>query len=362
VPFLLAGLYQILLMDSITPYAAVNETVEAAKVKGRGAAGFVNAVLRNALRDLEAIRKDLKQQKIGIRESHPDVLVTRWTAQFGPERALALCQWNNTRPQITVHPHCEKENFASFLASLRKVGIEAEPHPFAPDFFLTLPAGVRIPDLPGFSEGLFGIQDPSTLKAIELLDPQPGEFILDACAAPGGKTSLIAERMEGRGEIVAMDIQEDRLDPLRENIGRMRLNVVRVARGDAASEADVGALRGNRRFDRILLDVPCTNTGVLRRRPDARWRFSSGQLSQITRIQRSLLDNAARFLKPGGTIVYSTCSLEPEEDELMVQTWLSLHPRFKRSREAKLFPPETLTDGIYAASIELTRESKNHHQ
>ena len=354
VPFLFTGLYQLLLMDSVTAYAAVNETVEAAKkAEGPRAAGFVNAVLRQALRQLDVLRDNLKKQKVGVRESHPDVLVDRWTRQFGPEKALALCRWNNTRPQVTLHPYCERDTLPQFLTSLQKAGVAATPHPFSPESFLVLPHGVRVAALPGYEEGLFSVQDPSTIQAVELLDPRPGDFILDACAAPGGKTALIAERLEGRGEIVAMDVQEDRLDILRENVGRLRLAVVRVACGDAASEADVGALRGSRRFDRILLDVPCTNTGVLRRRPDARWRFSLSHLSDIAKIQKALLDNAGRFLKPGGTLVYSTCSLEPEENEERVRGWAALHPRFSLVREARLFPPDTQTDGVYAAALQL---------
>lgn len=362
IPYLLVGLYQIFLMDSITEYAAVNETVEAAKAEGRRTAGFVNAVLRKALRDMKTLRKDLERQKPGLRESHPDILVDRWTQQFGPEKALALCQWNNTRPVVTIHPHCEERGLAPFLSSLAKAGVAATPHPFAPASFLSLPAGVRVPGLPGFEEGLFSIQDPSTAQAVDLLDPQPGEFILDACAAPGGKTALIAERMNGQGELVAMDLMEERLDPLRENVGRLRLGVVRVTRGDATSEADVGALRGSRRFDRILLDVPCTNTGVLRRRPDARWRFALSQLADVAKIQRALLDNAGRFLKPGGRLVYSTCSLEPDEDENRVHEWVALHPRFVLVKDVRLFPPETKTDGIYAAAIELRHDRQDHHQ
>ena len=361
-PYLFTGIYQVLLMDNVADYAAVSETVEAAKREGRTTAGFVNAILRRVLRDMDSIRRDLKKQAPGLSESHPDMLIKRWTTQFGAEKALALCRWNNTRPMVTVYPHCEEQGLALFVASLGKAGITLTPHPFDPNRFFSLPPGIRVTDVPGFDEGLFNVQDPSTVKAIDLLDPKPGEFVLDACAAPGGKTSLISERMQDRGELVAMDLQEDRLDSLRENVGRMRMGAVRVAQGDATSEADVGALRGNRQFDRILLDVPCTNTGVLRRRPDARWRFSPEQLSQVNRIQRALLDNAARFLKPGGTMVYSTCSLEPEEDEGMVHGWVALHPRFKLIREVKLFPPETLTDGIYAASVQLSHDSQNYHQ
>jgi 16S rRNA (cytosine967-C5)-methyltransferase len=352
VPYLHVGLYQIVFMDSVAEYASVNETVAAVKANcPPHLVGFVNGVLRTALRRKEESRKELQTRELGIRESHPDVLLERWIERFGEEKTAALCAWNNTRPAVTVHPNLGRITMADFAASLKRAGVEAEPHPFAPDDFLALPRGVRVDDIPGYADGLFSVHDPSTMEAIRLLDPQPGETILDACAAPGGKTILIAERMKGQGHLVAMDFHEDRIKTLTENLKRMQLADVEVTRGDATQERHLNRICGRRPPNRILLDVPCTNTGVLRRRPDARWRFSPGRLAEMVRVQRAMLDCTSKFLKPGGVLVYSTCSLESEECEDMIESWLKEHKKFRLLKKARTFPPGPQTDGTYAAAI-----------
>lgn len=359
-PYLLVGLYQILVMDTVASYAAVNETVKAVKAGlARNSAGFVNGVLRRVLRELETIRKELEIQDLGIRESHPDLLVKKWTQRFGAQKTLELCRWNNTRAQVTIRPNRWKTDIKNLLAALRSAGVNAAHHPFAPGECVALPHGTRVTDMPGYAEGLFSIQDPSTVAAVNLLDPRPGEFILDACAAPGGKTVLIAEMMKdpfgkpmaGKGRIIAMDLYEERLVRLRENLQRMKLDSIEVVQGDASFEQDMKRTCRDKPYDRILLDVPCTNTGVLRRRPDVRWRFSARRLKNLMNVQRSLLDCASHFLKPDGLLVYSTCSLEPEECDEMVQSWLSENPGFELVRSVNLFPPESQTDGIYAAAL-----------
>jgi 16S rRNA (cytosine967-C5)-methyltransferase len=351
-PFLLVGLYQILAMDRVAPHAAVHETVEAVKrSRVASAAGFVNGILRRVLRELTAIREELRQSPLGNRESHPDLLVERWIRRFGEEPAARLCRWNNERPSVTLHPNRRRIDVAGYLDLLARRGVSASPHPFAPGEFITLPHGLRIPDLPGYADGFFSVQDPSTLEAIRLLDPQPGHQILDACAAPGGKTLLIAERMEGRGRVVAMEKNPDRLRPLRENAARMALDVAEIVQGDAGSPEDLGRRFTAASFDRILLDVPCTNTGVLRRRPDARWRFAVDRLAELQAIQRAMLDAVAPLLKPDGILVYSTCSLEPEEGEDLVTAWLRDHPGFTAADSVSLFPPDSGTDGIFAAAL-----------
>jgi len=350
--FLFLGLYQILQMDAVADYAAVNETVEALKTAhGEESAGFVNAVLRRVLRERETIREELAQQTTGVRESHPEILVKRWTRRFGAERTEALCRWNNLRPRVTVRPNRRRTDLAALLEALREQGITAQPHPFAPDEFAELaPAGRPIAALPGYREGLFTVQDAATVCAVRLLDPRPGECILDACAAPGGKAALIGERMGGEGRLVAMDLYEDRLARLRLNVERMGLTNVNVIRGNAAMDEMEEAV-GGIRFDRILLDVPCTNTGVLRRRPDARWRFSRHRLRYLAKVQRSMLDSAVRFLKPGGRLVYSTCSLEPEEGDELVEAWYADHPEMEGTETVSLFPPDANTDGVFAAAL-----------
>jgi 16S rRNA (cytosine967-C5)-methyltransferase len=353
-PYLLVGFYQIFLMDTVTDYAVVNETVNAIKTNcSTHLSGFVNGVLRTALRQKQKITEGLRKQIIGIRESHPDVLVDKWTKQFGEAETVGLCRWNNTRPSVTVHPNLGRITMQDFLSSLKQAGVDATPHTFAPGDFLVLPHGVRVNDLPGYSDGLFSVHDPSTSSAITLLDPRPGEFILDACAAPGGKTVLIAERMKGDGKLVAMDLHQDRLETLKENSSRMRFapGLVDIVRGDATEAKHIKHFCDRRQFDRILLDVPCTNTGVLRRRPDARWRFSLKRLKEMTTVQRLMLDCVSKFLKSGGVLVYSTCSLEPEECGEMVESWLKEHKSFKLIKSVRTFPPQAHTDGTYAAAI-----------
>ena len=349
IPYLLVGLYQVLMMDDVAPHAAVSETVNAVAEHAEYAAKFVNAVLRRALREKDEIGSALARQPVGVRESHPDLLVERWTDTFGEARALSLCEWNNGTPDITISANSLRTDTPSLSRILSSAGIDARPHPAAPDNCLVLPHGVRIPDLPGFADGLFSVRDPSTMTAVALLDPRPGERILDACAAPGGKTALIAEQMRGRGSLVAMDLHADRLPRLHENVRRLGLTGITVAQGDAT--AGPGDAADGKPFDRILLDVPCTNTGVLRRRPDARWRFSLDRLDALTRLQRRMLDSAAACLTPGGTLVYSTCSLEPEEGETLIASWLGDNAEFERGSTASRFPPEAGTDGIYAAVL-----------
>jgi 16S rRNA (cytosine967-C5)-methyltransferase len=355
-PYLLIGLYQLYLLEHVAPYAAVDETVEAAKQElGRKAAGFVNAVLREAIRRREALDAELAEEPIGIQVSHPDDLLRRWIRRIGMRPTLARCEWDNSRPEVVLHPNTLRTSVAEFRRLAADRGVALLPHPAAPDAWFQLPRGVRVEEVPGYAEGLFTVQDPSTGMAVALLDPQPGERVLDACAAPGGKTALIAERMTGRGELVAMDLHEDRLGILRGNLARLRLDsAVRVVQGNASLDGIARAADG-RLFDRILLDVPCSNTGVLRRRPDARWRFSMRRLARHADIQRLMLAVALDHLKPTGTLVYSTCSLEPEENEGLVEGWLARHPEWELIASREAVPPDSRTDGAYAAAIRQRR-------
>ena len=352
VPYLLVGAYQILCMDHVAVYAAVNETVDAIKAGRKPqAAGFVNGVLRRMVRDRDNLRAALAKEPIGVRESHPDLLTERWTRWWGETKTLALCRWNNNRPAVTLRVNRRKGTIDELLTALTAAGIAAVPDTFAPEQFLVLPSGVQVPDLPGYGEGRFTVQDPATSVAVDLLDPQPGELVLDACAAPGGKTFLIAERMNDTGRIVALDRDKDRLTALLDNVERLQLEAVETGHGDAARRGTLKLAAAGSLFDRILLDVPCTNTGVLRRRPDARWRFTLDRLAALVVLQKALLNTAAEFLKPGGRLVYSTCSLESEECEGLIEAWLLERSDFERERDRALFPPESRTDGVFAAAL-----------
>lgn len=347
---LYVGLYQLLFMK-VEEYAAIHETVEAAKVHGGGRGPFkmINAVLRRAQREREQVFAALEKKPAALRLSHPQFLMGRWSQQYGREASLALAEWNNQPPETMLRVERTKMDVAEFRKKLEEAGIDVLPHPFVCDeSFFVLPRGVSVKDVPGYVEGWFTVQDPATSVSVDLLDPKPGESVLDACAAPGGKTAMLAGRMRGEGELVAMDLHEDRLATLAENRERLGLDWIEVVQGDARWP---GKALGERRFDAILLDVPCLNTGVFRRRADARWRIEPERIETITRLQSRILSASAELLKPGGRMVYSTCSLEREENELLVEGWLAEHSDFELVTSKSCFPPESGTDGAFAAVL-----------
>ncbi len=353
---LLTAAYELFSMSDSPPHAVVHEHVAIARRRlTRKEAAFINAVLRGMLRDDDAERA-LESAPAALRLSHPDTLWQRWQQKFGSERAEQLCMWNNERGGIVIRPQIShRQTVPKFCELLRARSIDAVPHPARPLECISLPSGVRVESLPGYEDGDFSVQDPSTLTAVDMLAPQPGERIFDACAAPGGKTVVIADRIRGRGFLVALEPQPQRLRRLIANLKRCQWNETTVIQGDLTvahrelnERLNAIAPEG---FDAILLDVPCSNTGVLRRRPDARWRFQPELLLKLTRMQQAMLSAATACLHPGGRIVYSTCSLEDDENRSMIDGWLAMHPEFRLDAEQSLFPPDSKTDGAFAARL-----------
>ncbi|MCU0857392.1 MAG: 16S rRNA (cytosine(967)-C(5))-methyltransferase RsmB [Pontiellaceae bacterium] len=355
-PYILAalhvGVYQLCFMDNVEEFAAVHETVEAVKSRRHKdairAAGMINAVLRKVQEERETLLQDLKHQSDEIRLSHPESLINRWVKQYGERDALQLCEWNNQPAETILRIEPARIVPDEFIRALEAVHIDVKRHPFpSMETFVILPRGVAVAKVPGYSEGWFTVQDPATSVSVELLDPRPGESVLDACAAPGGKTAMIAGMMEGTGELIAMDVHDDRLDILQDTLKRTGWDFVKILKGDAAK----GFPTIGKQFDAVLVDVPCLNTGVLRRRVDARWRFTRDRIEMIKKIQRQILNAMSRHVKPGGRMVYSTCSLEVEENEEMVNRWVRDHSEFRIVKAKRLFPPKTGTDGAYAALL-----------
>ncbi len=350
--FLLTGAYQLLLMDNVEDYAAVNETVEAAKSTLRPKeVSFLNAVLRRLAQNRQQIKASIEDMPAYIRFSHPNELYRRWVKNFGEQKALDICEWNNSRAFMWVKPYMmEKEEIEKWLQQLKekhKIAIKPEE---AKNGFFQLPHGIRAKELAGFAEGKIVIADPAIWYAIEALDPKAGDIILDACASPGGKTALIAEQMHCEGTLVAMDINQERVETLKENITRLKLGkFIKIIHGNAANitQQEVGY-----RFNKILVDAPCSNTGVIRRKPDIRWRFDEQNLEKLVASQSLILTNASHLLSVGGTIVYSTCSIEPEENELLVNKWLTHHKNFKLISKKQIIPSlKTQTDGAFVAVL-----------
>jgi 16S rRNA (cytosine967-C5)-methyltransferase len=341
------GLYQIFWLQRIPDHAAVHETVELAKRLGFGPrAGFLNAILRGYIREREqtkATLEALKRTDPAAGYSHPGWLVARWQSRWGEAQTAQLLAWNNRPPPMYARLNELKTDAARLAARWQQEGVEFAERQWdwtGPRSVFELRSHPPLAALGSFLDGWFYVQDPSTLLAVRQLDPQPGETILDLCAAPGGKTCHIAQRMGHRGRIVARDNQPERLKLLEENCRRLGVTCVEIS--------DAPGL-----FDRILIDAPCSNTGVMRRRVDLRWRIQPPEIERLSRAQAALLSQAASELKPGGTLVYSTCSLETEENEEVVRRFFEEHPAFRLENESQLLPFVEGVDGAYVATLRL---------
>jgi 16S rRNA (cytosine967-C5)-methyltransferase len=345
------GLYQIFWLDRIPDHAAVHETVEQAKRGGYGAqAGFINAVLRGYVREMDETRRlltELKTSDPALGFSHPDWLVERWKKQFGAEQTVQLLESNNTPPKTFARINTLRTDATKLIEAWRDEGVDYDfvtRDWTGENLAFELRSHPPLASLESFRKGWFYIQDPSTLLAVRELDPQPGETILDLCAAPGGKTTFIAQLMNNTGRIIAHDNVPDRLKLVEENCKRLG-----VANVETASPETFNLQPST--FNRVLIDAPCSNTGVLRRRVDLRWRIQPDEIERLRATQLSLLQKCAELLKPGGIFIYSTCSLEPEENSELVKQFLATQSVFKLEREEQLLPFVDETDGAYVARL-----------
>ena len=313
------GAYQLLCLDRIPPSAAVDESVRLAKSYAgqlhRDWSGFVNAVLRNLIRTPEPAGPDPNvdpARALSVRHSVPLWLCQRWIDRLGLDQAESACRVTGSVPTVTLRVNRLRMTREQFLDRLQQEGIAASPTTVSP-VGVVLDKGETITSLPGFQDGDFYVEDEAAQLIPPLLDPQPGELVLDVCAAPGGKTTHLAALMRNRGEILALDRNADRLKLVDENCRRLGVAIIRTMRANAATSFPA-APRGLR-FDRILVDAPCSGLGVLRRHPEAKGAKHEAMFARHHRIQTQILDAAASVLRPGGVLVYSTCSTEREETE-----------------------------------------------
>ena len=328
------GLYQLFILR--TPgHAAVFETVALASPRRRS---LVNGVLRTAQRRFKELDAGAAATPLAVRHSHPPFLIERWTKAFGEDATAALCAWDNTSAPIYGR-----------INGLKISGNHAGavPVPNASGF-------VQLDHVPteALGRGEYYIQDPSTRVACELLAPQPGETVLDACAAPGGKSGLLAELMQNRGVLVASDRDASRVETLTQNLERLGVTIARVLQHDWRAGTLVGG--EEQTFDRILIDAPCTNTGVMRRRIDVRWRLQPADFARMQREQLAIIAAVLPLLRPGGTLVYSTCSIEPEENEQVVEQTIRDFPFLQLSEQRAVLPFRDGFDGAFAARLTRT--------
>lgn len=340
----------------VPPHAAVNEAVDLVKKSRRDGklSGFVNAVLRRALKldaaeTLATLRDPV--ERMAVEFSHPTWMVRRWVEVLGEELTRERLEGGNQPGPLTLRVNTLQVTPERFLEALEN------PVASHKGEAVTLAEPVPVEGLPGYDDGWFAVQDKAAQLTAAFLDPQPGDRILDACAAPGGKTAHLAALADGKGEILALEWDKGRIPRLKENMARLKIPGVEVIRGDAGDEKSLG----RRLFDRILVDAPCFGTGVIRRRPDIKWRRRAVDLGDLMRTQDRILDNAAAHTAPGGVLLYVTCSLEPEENQGRVTAFLRRHDTWSLEplsgegvKGAGFFetePGEGGMDGFFAAKL-----------
>jgi len=339
--------YQLYYLDRIPAHAAVNEAVNIAKRRGhQGIAGMVNGVLRSVLRSLDDLQVPDSLppvQRIALRHSHPEWLVERWLEQFGEEETEAMCEENNMPPHMSVRVNRLRANRQTLMEQLAAAGLEPSPSLLSEDGIVLGIRSGNIASSDWYEKGLITIQDESSMVVAAVVAAEPGMRVLDCCAAPGGKTTHIAETMNDSGEVWANDIHEHKQALIASQVNRLGLGSVRTLVGDAAR---LGEVFPKAHFDRVLLDAPCSGLGVIRRKPDIKWRKSEEEIRPLPELQYRLLEEAASLVKPGGALVYSTCTVEAAENESVVKRFLEKHAEFDPDSEVFRLVPSALAPNI----------------
>lgn len=369
------GFYQLRYQERIPASAAVNTTVQLAKQNDlAGLKGVVNGLLRQYLRQVEAKGEDdvleLPEnpvERLGILHSFPDWIIQVWLEQLGVVETEQLCAWMNQSPTIDLRINPLRTSLAAVAVALQSVNVLARPIPHLPQALRLISSSGPIQQLPGFSEGWWVVQDSSAQLVSHLLDPQPGEVIIDACAAPGGKTTHIAELIRDEGQIWACDRTASRLRKLQENARRLNLQSIQICTGDTRHFTQF-----KNTADRVLLDAPCSGLGTLHRHADARWRQTPETVQELSQLQTELLSHTSTFVKQGGVLVYATCTLHPVENESVIAAFLAHNPDWeiepppvdsafsaytKPQGWLKVWPHQQDMDGFFMVRLRKTNDS-----
>ncbi|MEH7203635.1 16S rRNA (cytosine(967)-C(5))-methyltransferase RsmB [Bacillus safensis] len=345
------SLYQMVYLEKIPDRAAIHEAVELTKKRGhKGISSLVNGVLRSVQREgvpsFDAIKDPVK--RLSIETSHPLWLVQEWAQAYGFEAAENMCRIHLVPPKQTLRVNRMKTDRTALQQKLMDAGIETELGDLSEDA-LKLMKG-SIVSTPSFQEGYVTIQDESSMLVARALDPQPGETVLDACAAPGGKSTHIAERMNDEGKIVSLDLHEHKVKLIKQAAKRLNLTQIEAKALDARKAADYYSEAS---FDRILIDAPCSGFGVIRRKPDMKYTKSQEDSARLAAIQQAILKEAAPLLKPGGTLVYSTCTMDPTENQQVIHAFLQEHQDFEPDLSLNERLPEQVAPFVQNGSVQI---------
>ena len=355
------SMFQLLHLDRIPASAAVKDAVDlAGKAGKRSASGLVNAVLRRVSRERDQLPLPARPADSRDREavlaylattlSHPSWLVSRWLDRYGFEAAEAWARFNNAPASLTLRVNRLKSTAEALREALAAHGIDAAAGLHAPDALIVRSGNPLATPLD--EQGAFVIQDEASQLVGHYAAARPGETILDVCASPGGKTTLMAAAMRGEGHIVAADVRERRMRLLARTVRRTGAHNVHLVQADAMAPLPFGST-----FDRVLLDAPCSGLGTVRRDPDIKWRRREDELGELARAQRQMLEHAAAVVAPGGSLIYATCSSEPEENDQVVDAFCAAHPEFRRDGEVlRTLPHRDGLEAFFAAMLVKTKD------
>lgn len=343
--------YQMVYLDKIPDRAAIYEAVEIAKRRGhKGISGMVNGVLRSIQREGLPSLADIADpvERLSVATSHPLWLVKRWVDQLGFAKTEAMCELNQTAPVQTARVNLTKINRDECIAILEGEGFQVEKSPILPEAIKALRGNLATTN--AFKEGLLTIQDESSMLVAHALDIHDNEMILDACAAPGGKSTHIAEKLNLTGSVISLDLHEHKVKLIAANAGRLGLENIKTKALDSRKVQEQFA---NESFDKILLDAPCSGLGVMRRKPDMKYTKKPEDLNRLQSIQLDLLDAVAPLVKNDGILVYSTCTIDQEENTRVVEKFLQNHPEFSGDLSVKKRMPEAVQPLVDGFSLQI---------
>ena len=360
------AVYQIFYLDKVPASAACNEAVELVKSFGHeGMVKFVNGVLRGIIRNQANLVFPTMEENaplhVALTYCHPEWLVQRWRYRYSMEDAIAICAYDNEQPHLTLRVNTTQISREDLAAKLTAAGLEVEASKWSKDGLIGKKLG-SVGELMRVFGAYIYVQDESSMLVADILAPKPGELLIDVCSAPGGKTTHLAQKMQNKGRVIATDIHEHKLKLIEANAQRLGLTNIVTQLQDATKQ--VAAWVG--KADRVLVDAPCSGLGVLGRRPEARWNKVEKELSQFPPLQGKILANAATYVKPGGRLVYSTCTLEQNENVRVVDAFLKEHKEFHRVefkhpltgeslKELQLLPQKDGIDGFYICLLERSK-------
>ena len=344
------GIYQLYYMDKIPESAACNESVTLAKkYSHKAASGFINGVLRSAARkrnDFEFPQSGDKAEDMSIEYSYPKWMTKRLIAEYGEDRCMELFKENQKSHGVHIRVNTLKTSIGELIEILEKDGIECEKYDDI-ETALLLKGKLNVEKSKAYKDGLFSLQNISSQKTVKVLDPQSSETIIDLCAAPGGKSTAIAERMENKGKVLSFDIFEHKIELIKASAKRLGIDILTASLMDATKKSD--KLLGI--ADRVLADVPCSGLGVLHKKPDIKYSRTEEEVLELSKIQEAILENAKDYLKPGGVLVYSTCTILPEENKMQVEKFLAKNKNFKKEFEEQILTSNIGESGFYICKM-----------